>query len=125
MPIGVADPIQLPSGPPRRRHLPDPMVVEASMVIGGGGWGAEDVRRGSYGARKEWPGSDKDPWGDYLIVRGTIVERCRGVVGLIGYDGYYKKYYFDTRVLSGILPGDIWMQGKYVPAPGSWHDYRQ
>jgi len=26
-----------------RRHLPDPTVVEASITVGGGGWGAENV----------------------------------------------------------------------------------
>jgi hypothetical protein len=107
------------------RHLPDPMWIEAAMVIGGGGWGAENVRRSSYGGRKEWPGSAEDPEQDFLIVRGSIVECCRGVVGLIGQDGYLKRYYFDKRVLTGILPGDIWLQGKYIPAPAGWHDYRQ
>ncbi len=106
------------------RHLPDPMEVEASMVIGGGGWGAVNVRRNSYGGRKEWSGSDVDNW-DKLIVRGTIVECCRGVVGLTSSpEGFKKWYYFDERVLLGILPGDLWLQGKYVPAPSGWHDYR-
>lgn len=122
-PIGRWD-----GGAEYKRHLPDPVEVEATMVIGGGGWGAENVQRSywgtTYGGRKEWPGSDQDTAGDYLYVRGSIVERCRGVVGLIGYDGFYKRYYFDERVLLGILPGDIWLQGKYVPAPAGWHDYR-
>jgi hypothetical protein len=59
-----------------------------------------------------------------LIVRGTITEAVRGVVGLIGADGYLKFYYFDERLLEGILPGDIWLRGKYIPAPAGWHDYR-
>jgi len=106
------------------RYLSDPTVVEASMVIGGGGWGAENVEWNNYGGRKEASGSQ-----DELTVRGTIVECCRGVVGRVssyyyGGDGYIKHYYFDERVLSGILPGDIWLQGKYVPAPAGWHDYR-
>ncbi len=127
MPIGCDD----PAPEQYKRHLPDPMIVEAAMVIGGGGWGAENVERKpnwyspTYGGRKEWPGSSEDNW-DKLIVRGTIVECCRGVVGLVGTaEGFKKFYYFDERVLSGILPGDIWLQGKYVPAPAGWHDYRE
>jgi len=101
-----------------KRHLPDPTVIEAAVTAGGGGWGAENVRRGSYGGRKE-TGTQ-----DYLILRGILVEAMRGVVGLIGYDGYLKRYYFDERLLEGILPGDIWLRGKYIPAPAGWHDYR-
>ena len=101
------------------RYLPDPMVIEAAMTIGGGGWGAENVKRGSYGDRKEENGSQ-----DQLIVRGTITEACRGVVGVIGSDGFLKYYYYDERLLEGILPGDIWMRGKYIPAPAGWRDYR-
>jgi hypothetical protein len=101
------------------RHLPDDRIVEAAMTVGGGGWGAENVQRGSYGGRKEASGNQ-----DNLIVRGTIVEALRGVVGLIDTDGYLKFYYFDERLLEGILPGDIWLRGKYVPAPAGWHDYR-
>lgn len=101
------------------RHLPDQMIVEAAVTVGGGGWGAENVMRGSYGGRKEASGNQ-----DQLILRGTITEAIRGVVGLIGADGYLKSYYFDERVIAGILPGDIWLKGKYVPAPAGWSDYR-
>ena len=94
-------------------------MVEAALTVGGGGWGAENVRRGSYGGRKEASGNQDD-----LILRGTLSEAIRGVVGLIGSDGFLKQYYFDSRVLEGILPGDIWLQGKYIPAPAGWHDYR-
>jgi hypothetical protein len=96
------------------RYLPDPMVLEAAITVGGGGWGAENV-----GSRKEYNSPQDD-----LILRGTITEVIRGVVGLIGSDGYLKNYYFDDRVLEGILPGDIWLQGKFIPAPAGWHDYR-
>ena len=105
--------------PEYKRHLPDPMVVEAAITVGGGGWGAENVQRGWYGGRKE-----ESPSQDYLVVRGTLVEAIRGVVGLIGSDGFYKQYYLDTRLLEGILPGDIWLRGKYIPAPAGWHDYQ-
>jgi len=44
----------------------------------------------------------------------------RGVVGVVGQDGYTKKYYWDERLLTGILPGNIWLKGKYVPLPGAW-----
>jgi len=102
------------------RLLPDQMIVEAALTVGGGGWGAENV-----GDRKEYSGNQDD-----LILRGTITEAIRGVVGLFNsytnspIDGYAKYYYFDSRVLEGILPGDMWMQGKYIPAPAGWHDYR-
>jgi hypothetical protein len=96
------------------RVLPDQMIVEAALTVGGGGWGAENV-----GNRKEYSGKQDD-----LIVRGTITEAIRGAVGLVGSDGFLKYYYFDSRVLEGILPGDIWLQGKYIPAPAGWHDYR-
>ena len=101
------------------RHLPDEMVVEAAITVGGGGWGAENVQRDSYGGRKEDGGNQ-----DKLILHGTITEAIRGVVGLIGGDGYLKYYYFDERVLEGVLPGDIWLRGKYIPAPAGWSDYR-
>ncbi|MBN2590529.1 MAG: hypothetical protein JXA96_11765 [Sedimentisphaerales bacterium] len=108
-PIGISDGSQIYD-----RVLPDPMVVEAALTVGGGGWGAENV-----GDRKEYHSPQDD-----LILRGTITEVIRGVVGIIGSDGYLKNYYFDDRVLEGILPGDIWLQGKFIPAPAGWHDYR-
>lgn len=114
VPIGRDD-----GGQVYTRCLPDPMVVEAALTIGGGGWGAENVRRGSYGGRKEYSENQ-----DKLIMRGTITEAIRGVVGLIGSDGYLKYYYFDQRVLEGILPGDMWLRGKFIPAPAGWRDYR-
>jgi hypothetical protein len=101
------------------RELPDPMIIEAAMTVGGGGWGAENVRRSPYGGRKEADGDQ-----DQLIVRGTICEAIRGVVGLIDGDGYYKTYYFDKRLMEGILPGDLWLGGKFIPTPAGWHDYR-
>jgi hypothetical protein len=107
------------------RHLPDPMIVEAAITVGGGGWGAENVNRfyskSYYGGRKEEPTSG---FPDNLVVRGTITEAVRGVVGLIGQDGFTKQYYMDARLLEGILPGDVWLRGKYIPAPAGWHDYR-
>jgi len=117
VPIGRPDAGEPASS--HKRHLPDLMEVEAAMTVGGGGWGAENVRRSYYGDRKEDGG-----YPDYLIVRGTIAEAIRGVVGLIGSDGYIKHYYLDERLLQGVLPGDMWLQGKYIPAPAGWHDYR-
>ena len=120
VPIGIPD---LWNPAEYKRHLPDPMVVEAALTVGSGGWGAENVKRRSgweyYGGRKETTGNQ-----DQLIVRGTITEALRGVVGLIGNDGYLKAYYLDARLLEGVLPGDIWLRGKYIPAPAGWRDYR-
>jgi hypothetical protein len=117
VPIGRQDPGE--DAEVYQRHLPDQMIVEAAITVGGGGWGAENVRRGSYGGRKE-DGGDQDK----LILHGTISEAIRGVVGLIGADGYLKYYYFDERVYQGLLPGDIWLRGKFIPAPAGWSDYR-
>jgi len=116
IPIGIPD-----SGQPDnsyKRHLPDQLEIEAALTVGGGGFGAENVRRGYYGGRKEASGYQDD-----LVVRGAITEAIRGVVGLVGSDGYIKKYYFDQRLLKGILPGDVWLRGKFTPAPAGWKDY--
>jgi hypothetical protein len=99
---------------PTVRYLPDPMIVIAAVTVGGGGWGAENV-----GNRKEYDGNQ-----DGLILNGSISEVVRGVVGIVGTDGYIKKYTIDERLLEGVLPGNIWFGGKYVPAPAGWHDYR-
>ncbi len=98
------------------RHLPDPMVLEAAMTIGGGGWGAENV---GYPGGRETSGSTDD-----LIVRGTLTEVIRGVVGIIGRNGYEKNYYFDKRMLSGLIPGTVRLKGKFVTTPGGWSDFR-
>jgi type II secretory pathway pseudopilin PulG len=106
------------------RTLPDHTVVEAAITVGGGGFGAENVPRSSYGGRKEFSGD-----GDELYVRGSITEVVRGVVGVFSsstgniLDGYEKHYYIDNRLMSGILPADIWFTGKYIPAPAGWHDH--
>jgi hypothetical protein len=102
------------------RLLPHNMIVEAALTVGGGGWGAENVARGSYGGRREFVNGQQDN----LILRGAITEACRGVVGITDSDGFLKFYYLDNRLLEGVLPGDFWLQGKYIPAPAGWHDYR-
>ncbi len=107
------------------RVLPDPTIIEAAVTSGLGGWGAENVRRDSggtsRGGRREFSGNQ-----DGLILRGTIVEAYRGVVGLTGSnpDGYIKQYHLDRRLLQGALPGNIWFSGKFIPAPAGWHDAR-
>ena len=101
------------------RYLPDPTVIEAALTVAGGGWGAENVKRDEYGGRKEAGGIQDD-----LVVHGTITEAVRGITGLIGIDGYLKQYYFDERLIEGILPGDMWLRSKFTPAPAGWSDYR-
>jgi hypothetical protein len=102
------------------RALPRNMVVEAAITVGGGGWGAENVARkdgSSENKGRETVTSDND----YLIVRGSITEVCRGVVGQ-GDNGYLKQYYFDKRLMTGILPGNIGLKGKYLLVPGGWSE---
>lgn len=113
VPIGWPDNPAKPDS--HERHLPNPTVVEAAVTTAGGGWGAENVKRTSYGGRKT-----VSPNNDQLILRGNITEAVRGVVGVVGTDGYLKSYYWDERLLTGILPGNIWLKGKYVPVPGAW-----
>jgi len=91
------------------------------MTVAGGGWGAENV-----GQRKNTGTSY-----DQLIVTGSITEAVSGLVGTAPplwlpniRNGYTKHYYFDKRLLEGILPGNIWLQGKFIPAPAGWRDYR-
>ncbi len=115
-------PVARPDGAtPHRRKLLRQTEVEAAITVGGGGWGAENV-----GNRKtiSWLGYDE------LIIRGTITEALRGIVGTASplwsgmvLNGYTKDYYLDKRLLQGILPGDFSMVGKYIPAPGGWRDY--
>jgi hypothetical protein len=97
------------------RYLPEPTVVEAAITVGGGGWGAENANVS--GGRRVYDGKQ-----DFLVIHGSLTEVIRGIVGHLGSDGYIKKYYIDTRLMSGILPGDIWFSGKYIPAPAGWHD---
>jgi hypothetical protein len=100
------------------RKLPQNMVVEAGITVGGGGWGAENV----YASASYTPRENVDPYdNDRLIIRGSITEVCRGVVGN-GNNGYIKRYYFDKRLMTGIIPGNIGLKGKYVLIPGGWSE---
>ncbi len=114
-PVGIPDESRRAN--PYDRHLEEYTVIEATIIVGGGGWGAENVRYGWSGGRKECT----HPW-DYLVVHGTITEVVRGVVGLIDEDGYLKSYHMDERFLEGILPGDLWLRGKFIPAPAGWQN---
>jgi hypothetical protein len=99
------------------RQTPYQMVVEAAMTIGGGGWGAENVDRGSSSPRETYYSNQNDK----LIVRGSITEACRGVVGS-GNNGYLKQYFYDRRLMTGIIPGNIGLKGKYLLVPGGWKE---
>jgi hypothetical protein len=114
-PIGIK---KNPGDADNIRYLPDPLIIEAAITVGGGGFGAEKVGSGSNG-RREYSGPQDD-----LIIHGTLAEAVRGAVGLVSADGFLKKYYLDSRLLEGVLPGDMWLRGKYFPAPAGWHDYR-
>jgi hypothetical protein len=95
------------------RQLLDPskpsavsIVVQASITSCGGGWGIENI-----GARLGT---------GILIVAGSITESVQGtVVDFMG-NGFRRCYYFDHRLSTGILPGDMWLQRKYIPTPGGW-----
>jgi len=97
------------------RQLPQPMVVQAAITVCGGGWGAENA-----GARTNTNPSGKDN----LIVAGSITEAVQGAVAGRRGNGFRRCYYFDERLLGGILPGDMWLQSKYIPTPGGWSDSR-
>jgi hypothetical protein len=100
------------------RQTPYNMIVEAGLTVGGGGWGAENVSRsGSYTPRENVNSSQNDK----LIVRGSIIEVCRGVVSS-GNNGYLKNYYFDKRLMTGIMPGNMGLKGKYLLVPGGWSE---
>lgn len=103
------------------RFLPNPMTIEAAMTVTGGGWGAENV-----GNRKTVSSSY-----DQLVVRGMIAEVTRGIVGTAQplwsswtRNGYMKSYYWDERLMQGVLPGYIWLQSKFVSTPAGWYEYR-
>ncbi len=120
-PIGNKDRVK--KSPIYGRELPGTMVVEAAVTVGGGGWGAENVYRSDASTdRKNYNGSSSDN----LIVRGSITEVTRGVVGCnissTNKNGYSKMYYFDKRLMRGILPGNVWLKGKYVLIPGGWSE---
>ncbi|RKY11914.1 MAG: hypothetical protein DRP65_02820 [Planctomycetota bacterium] len=110
------------------RQLVDPyssqtaasVVVQAAITSCGGGWGAENVSSTTgLGARRNVNPNGKD----ILIVAGSITESVQGIVAE-GSNGFRRCYYFDERLLTGILPGDMWLQSKYVPIPGGWSDSR-
>ncbi|HBG28253.1 MAG: hypothetical protein A2Y10_09700 [Planctomycetes bacterium GWF2_41_51] len=106
------------------RHLNRDTVVEAALTVAGGGWGAENVKRGSNDGRK-----DENYYEDRLYVRGSICEAIRGVVGLAnGDDGYRKHYYIDERLTNGTVrvPGGFGpggLSGEFVPVPGGWREF--
>jgi hypothetical protein len=103
------------------RCLPHDIVIEAAITVGGGGWGAENVATGSSGPRRKQYTTGTV---DNLKVHGSITEVVRGVVGLPSQNnGFIKEYTVDTRLMTGILPADIWFTGKYIPSPAGWHDY--
>ncbi|MBN1764865.1 MAG: hypothetical protein JW860_06375 [Sedimentisphaerales bacterium] len=105
-------PVGIPSGPEiYNRSLPNNLVVEAAIMSGMGGWGVENV-----GSRSE----EYDSVTQRLTVHGTITDAVRGAVGT----GFQKHYFQDTRFALGILPGDVWLQTRYVPIPGGWNDYQ-
>jgi Tfp pilus assembly protein PilX len=112
-PIGIKEGTKLYD-----RQMPYNMVAEAAITVGGGGWGAENVYRSRSYTPRENVNSSKN---DKLIVRGSITEVCRGVVGS-GNNGYLKQYYFDKRLMTGITPGNMGLKGKYLLIPGGWSE---
>ncbi len=100
---------------PEQRSLPEPMVVQAAITAAGGGFGVEKVEN-----RKETINKNN------FVVAGTITEVVRGLVkDLRSEKGFKKHYYSDKRLSNGILPGDLWLQSKYAPAPGGWRDWQR
>jgi hypothetical protein len=97
---------------PDGRTLPNPMYVQAAITAAGGGWGVENIEN-----RSELLINNE------LIFVGAISEVFRGLTKDPGSArGFRTHYYFDQRLLNGILPGDLWLQHKFVTAPGGWSD---
>ena len=112
----IANPDQ--AGVIHSRKLPQTVTVEAAMTVGGGGWGVENLyRNSSFPGRKNYSPNQKDT----LIVRGSLTEALRGAIGS-GNNGFIRGYYYDERVMAGIVPGNMWLKGKYVPIPGGWSE---
>jgi len=109
-----------------QRQLADPfqtaasIVVQAAITSCGGGWGAENVSSNPGLVARQNVNPDGK---DILIVAGSITDSVQGVVAEVN-NGFRRCYYFDERFLTGILPGDMWLQSKYVPIPGGWSDFR-
>ena len=57
-----------------------------------------------------------------FIIMNSEADTIQGIICLVGADSYLKYYYYGERLLEGILPGDIWLKGKYIPAPAGWQD---
>jgi len=113
-PIGILfDPNDTSANGVKNRKLPEPMLVQAVITAYGGGWGVENVE-----TREEKISENR------LVVAGAISEVFRGLAkDPRSQRGFKKEYYFDKRLLKGILPGDMWLQSKYIPAPGGgWSD---
>jgi hypothetical protein len=112
VPIGLSGGAKL-----YNRKLPKTVVVEAAITLGGGGWGPENLyRHGGFPGRKNF-----DSQNDILILRGTITEP---LIGLTASDknGFLEQDHYDKRLMSGILPGNIWLKGKYLLVPGGWNE---
>ena len=64
---------------------------------------------------------------DELVVVGAIAEvmqsRFTDPNPRSG-EGFKRSYYFDERLLNGILPGDMWLRSKFTPVSGGWNDFR-
>jgi hypothetical protein len=110
---------QLVDPAPLQPEVSMSIVVQASITSCGGGFGAENLGDPALGARLNINPIGKDT----LIVAGSITESVQGRVAYIN-NGFRRCYYFDERLLTGILPGDMWLQRKYVPTPGGWSDSR-
>lgn len=111
MPIGLKD-----KAPIYSRKLPQTLEVEAALTSGAGGWGVENLYRTSgFPGRKNFQTNVKD----ILILRGTRTEPMIGLTA-VGNNGFLERNYFDKRIISGILPANIWLKGKYVLVPGGW-----
>jgi hypothetical protein len=104
-----------PYGGEFERQLPDPMVIHAAITCGRGGFGAENVEN-----RRE---NNEEDGIDTLVVVGSVTEVFGDIVSFNN-NGYVKRYYFDKRLSGGILPGNVWLQGKHIPKPGGWQDSR-
>jgi len=118
IPIGYQQDGTSAATEPHKRQLPRDLVIQAVITVGGGGFGAENVVE-----RKNTNTAGRDN----LVFAGAITEAVQGMFANPGgNNGFRRLCYEDERLRSKTiaLPGDMWLESKFLPLPGTWSDAR-